>query len=238
MKITFLFFLSFLSVYSLLAQKTINDPNAEKRPVGSFHGINVATGIKVMLTEGSTEAVAVSASAVEYRDKIVTKVEDGILKIYYENKLGAINTRKEKKELKAYVSYKSLDELAANTGAIVEVDGVLKSPSLKMKVNTGGIVNGEVEVDNLDVSQNTGAVVSLSGEAGKLSYDADLGALFKGSDLKTNNCNVSVSTGAGIYITVQKELYAKANTGGFVKYSGAAGNKEIKTNTGGSVTKM
>lgn len=236
-KILFLFFL-ITSVCSLSAQKIVNDPNAEKRSVGSFHGLNVATGIKIMLTEGGTEEVAVSASEIEYRNKIVTRVENGILKIYYESKLGAINTRKEKKELKAYVSYKALDELAASTGAVVEVEGVLKSPSLKMKAHTGGIVKGEIKVDDLEVDQNTGAIVSLSGEAGKLSVDGDLGALFKGGDLKTNNCSVSVSTGAGVYITVQKELYAKAATGGFVRYSGGADVREIKTNTGGSVTKM
>ena len=36
-----------------------------------------ATGIKLMLSEGNTEEVAVSADKPEYRDKIVTKVENG-----------------------------------------------------------------------------------------------------------------------------------------------------------------
>lgn len=238
MKKIFLCFLFIASVHRLTAQKTINDPNAEKRSVSSFHGINVATGIKLILTEGSTEEVAVSAGEIQYRDKILTKVENGILKIYYENKLGAVNTGKEKKQLKAYVSYKALDELTVNTGAQVELEGVLKSTSLKMKANAGGTIKGEVEVQTLDVSQNTGAVVSLSGEAGKLSFDGDLGAVFKGSELKTTACSVSVSTGAGAYVTVGKELYAKANTGGFIKYSGGADVREIKTGTGGSVTKM
>ena len=94
-KIIFLF-LFIGSVSNLLAQKVIDDHNVEKRTVGTFHGISVATGIKLILTEGTTEEVAVSANKTEYRDKIVTEVENGILKIYYENKLGAINTKKEK----------------------------------------------------------------------------------------------------------------------------------------------
>src|SRR5258707_1347692 len=94
---------------AFLAQNTINDANAEKRSIGSFHGINVGTGIKLILTEGNTEEVAVSASKPEYRDKIVTRVENGILKLYYENKIKAINKKEERKELKAYVSYKTLD---------------------------------------------------------------------------------------------------------------------------------
>src|SRR6185503_14450751 len=81
---------------ALLSQKTISDPNAEKRNVSGFHGINVGTGIKLILTEGKTEDVVVSADKIEHRDKIVTEVKGGILKIYYENKLGAANTRKER----------------------------------------------------------------------------------------------------------------------------------------------
>jgi hypothetical protein len=52
------------------------------------------------------------------------------------------------------------------------------------------------------------------------------------------SCNAKASTGAGISITAQKELSVKANTGGFVKYKGEASVKEIRTNTGGSVTKI
>ena len=230
--------LFFSSATMIRAQKTINDANAEKRAVGSFHGVDVATGIKLILTEGNTEEVAVSAATTVFRDRIITKVEGGILKIFYENKLRSINTKKEKKELKAYVSYKTLDVLNANTGAAVEIEGVLKSTILKMDVHTGAEISGKVDIGDLDVDQGTGSTVVLFGEAGKLSVDGDTGSMFKGIDLKTSNCSVTASTGAGIYITVQKELSVKANTGGFVKYKGDAGIREIKTNSGGSVTKI
>jgi hypothetical protein len=234
--------LSFLLVAATgsvaLAQKTINDANAEKREVGSFHGIEVSTGIDLILTEGASEEVAVSALTTEYRDRIVTKVEGGVLKIYYENKLKSINTRKEKKELKAYVSYKSLDVLNANTGASVDINGVLRSASLKMNVNTGAEIKGVINIDDLKVDQSTGSVVTLTGDAAKLDVGGDTGSKFKGEELKTNSCNANVSTGAGISITAEKELYIKANTGGHVRYKGSASIREIKTNTGGSVSKI
>ena len=221
----------------LFAQKTINDVNAEKRNVGSFHGVEVATGIKLVLTQGNAEEVAVSASTTEYRDNIVTKVENGVLKIHYNYEL-KINRNKEKKELKAYVSYKNLDFLEANTGAEVEIEGILKSPSLKMKANTGGVINGDINITELDVNQHTGSVITISGKADKLEVEGGTGSMFRGTDLKTSDCNATASTGAGIYITVQKELNVKANTGGYIKYKGDAGIREIKTNTGGSVSKI
>lgn len=239
MKKLFLCFLvTAITSSAVLAQKTINDPNAEKRTVSSFHGINVGTGIELLLTEGGTEEVAVSAATTEFRDKIVTKVENGILKIHYENKMGSINRKKENKYLKAYVSYKMLDMLDANTGAEVEINGVLKSVSFNLRANTGALVNGEVDIDALRVSQNTGSKITLSGKADKLEIDGDTGSKFKGEDMSTTNCSVTVSTGAIVSVKAEKELQVKANTGGSVKYKGNAIIREIKTNTGGSVTKI
>lgn len=220
------------------AQKTINDPNAQKRTVSEFHGIEVGTGIELTLTEGSSEEIAVSAATTEFRDRIVTKVENGILKIYYDNKLGAVNKIKQTKHLKAYVSYKTLDMLDAYTGAEVEINGVLKAAFLDMKANTGALVSGEVDINTLKVSQNTGSKITLSGKAEKLDIHGDTGSKFKGENLSTSTCNVAVSTGAIVSVKVEKELQVKANTGGSVKYKGNAIIREIKTNTGGSVSKI
>jgi len=239
MKKIFLFLLLLAGlVTTSLAQKTINDANAEKRTVGSFHGIDVATGIELTLTKGTTEEVAVSASEIEFRDKIVTEVVNGILKIHYETKTGAINKRNESKRLKAYVSYKSLDLLHVTTGAEVNIEGVLEATTLELKANTGGLVKGEINIGTLNVDQNTGSKITLTGKVDKLEAQGDTGSKFMGENLNTNTCVVEMSTGAGIYISVEKELNVKANTGGYIKYKGNAGIREIKTNTGGTVSKI
>jgi len=225
-------------VTASFAQKTINDANAEKRTVGSFHGIDVATGIELTLTKGATEEVAVSASEVEFRNKIVTEVVNGILKIHYETKTGAINRKNESKNLKAYVSYKSIDALTVTTGAEVNIEGVLESSTLDLKANTGGLVKGEINIGTLKVNQNTGSKITLSGKVNTLEAEGDTGSKFMGENLNTNTCSAEMSTGAGIYISVEKELNVKANTGGYIKYKGNAGIREIKTNTGGNVSKI
>jgi len=235
-------FLSLLLLAGLVttsfAQKTINDANAEKRTVGGFHGIEVATGIELTLTKGTTEEVAVSASEKEFRDKIVTEVVNGILKIHYETRTGAINRRNENKNLKAYVSYKSLDLLHVTTGAEVNIEGTLEAQKLDLKANTGGLVKGEINIGSLKVDQNTGSKITLSGKVDNLEAEGNTGSKFMGEDLSTNTCSVEMSTGAGIYISVEKELNVKANTGGYIKYKGNAGVREVKTNTGGSVSKI
>jgi len=239
MKKKFLFFWALVAfITPSFAQNTYNDPNAEKRTVSSFHGIDVSTGINLIITEGNSEEVAVSAANAEFRDKIVTKVENGILKIHYETKLGAINKKNESKNLKAYVSYKTLDRLHVNTGAEVKINGKLSANNLDLEANTGAIVNGEINIESLKVSQNTGSKISLTGKVTKLEIDGDTGSKFAGEDLSSDICYINVSTGAGVTIRVEKELNAKANTGGYIKYKGTGGIREVKTNTGGSITKI
>jgi hypothetical protein len=239
MKKTLLFLSLFVGVITTsFAQKTINDANAEKRTVGSFHGIDVATGIQLTLTKGATEEVAVSASETDFRDKIVTEVVNGILKIHYETKSGAINKKNENKRLRAYVSYKSLDLLHVTTGAEANVDGVLEATTFELKANTGGLVKAEINIGTLTVDQNTGSKITLTGKVDKLEAEGDTGSKFMGENLTTNTCFVKMSTGAGIHISVDKELNVKADTGGYVKYKGNAGIREIKTNTGGTVSKI
>ena len=90
MKKIFSLIIAVLAISIVFAQKTINDPNAEKRNVSGFHAIHIGGGVDLYLSQGN-EAVAVSASEPKYRDKIVTEVKDGILKIYVENENKLIN---------------------------------------------------------------------------------------------------------------------------------------------------
>jgi Putative auto-transporter adhesin, head GIN domain len=220
------------------AQKEINDPNAQKRNVGSFHGIEVGTGITLTLTEGTTEEVAVSAATPEFRDRIVTEIENGILKIHYDSKLGSVNKRKETKSLKAYVAYKKIDLLHAGTGAEVNINGLLQATDLDMDANTGALIEGQVNIMNLKINQNTGSRINISGKAGKLDIEGNTGSKFVGEEMITTDCSVKVSTGAQVTVRAENALEVKASTGGRVKYKGAASIREIKTNTGGSVTKI
>lgn len=78
-------FLTMICAFSLLmvsTQHAINDPDAEKRNVGSFHTIHADNGIDLYLVQGVDEAVAVSAASRAYCNRIVSKVENGIQIIF------------------------------------------------------------------------------------------------------------------------------------------------------------
>lgn len=218
-----------LSLSLVYGQKTINDPNAEKREVSGFHAIEVSGGIDLYLSQGD-EAVAVSATKTEYRERIMTKVEDGVLKIWFEwnnNKKMDWGNRK----LKAYVSCDRLDYLHASGGSDIDLDGTLSIPKLDLHISGGSDFTGKVAIDGLSISASGGSDISISGKAQKLSIDASGGSDVKGYELVTDICNVKASGGSDVYITVNKELSANASGGSDVYYKGTGLIRDIRTSS-------
>lgn len=230
-KLFFLFcLLSFAAV--IHAQKVINDPNAEPRKVGSFTGLDVSGGIDLYLSSGD-EAVAVSASKAEYRDRIKTEVENGVLKIWFDSKWGiSINGSK---NLKAYVSYKTLKSLEASGGSDVAVDGSINTGDLTLRISGGSDFKGAVNVSKLTVRQSGGSDVRISGKAANAVVDASGGSDFKGYDLVTDVCDLEASGACDIEITANRELSARASGASDIHYKGNPSVKEAKASGASSV---
>jgi hypothetical protein len=215
--------------------KVINDPNAQKRTVGDFHGIQIGGGIDLYLNQGGEEAVAVSATDREYRDRIVTEVTNGVLHIYMEDR--GFHWNWGGRKLRAYVSCKMLDELRASGGSDIFVDGSIKSETLEVHLSGGGDLHGKFEVTNMTVGMSGGADSYVSGTAGHLSVHVSGGGDFHGYDLATDNCNASASGGGDIYVTVNKSLDASASGGGDIHYKGSGTVQESHTSGGGSISR-
>jgi hypothetical protein len=235
MKKLFLSLLTIISLHSFAQDITVNDANAEKRTLNaSFSAIHVSDGIELLLTQGNEESIAVSASDPKFMERFKTEVVDGTLKIYYDNKTMVWNNN-EKRKLRAYVSFKTLEVLKASSGSDVKAKSVLSLEKLQLSVNSGAQFNGDLNIGNMDVSQSSGSLVNATGKAEKIKIDISSGAIFKGYELAVDYGDVKATSGGEIRITVNKELSAKANSGGGIKYKGEGVLKDINVNSGGSV---
>lgn len=222
------------SFSAAMAQKTINDPNAEKRTVSSYHGVSVGGGIDLYLSPGS-ESVAVSASETKYRDLIKTEVKDGILTIWYDYK----NSDKSRgdRRLKAYVSFKTLDRLTGSGGSDIDVEGTIKTNTLKLDMSGGSDFEGKIEANDLSVEASGGSDVDMSGTVKTLTLHASGGSDFKGYALTTDICNLEASGGSDVEITVNKELNAEASGSSDISYKGNAVVRGMKKSGSSSINK-
>jgi hypothetical protein len=210
----------FLWTGFLSAQNTvINDPNAVVRTVRGFHAVSVSNGINLYLSQGETEAVAVSAQDTAYRDRIRTEVVDGVLRISFDH--DGWRSWGGSKKLRAYVSFKTLERLSASGASDVYVDGVLSGDKLDLDLSGASDFKGAVKLNELQISQSGASDILITGSVASLTTIHASGASdVKGYDLTTESCSVSVSGASAVKITVNKELDAHASGASSVSYKG------------------
>lgn len=219
------------------AQKTIRDANAVARTAKGFHAIEMSDGIDLYLSQGNEEAVAVSASSTEHRDKIRVEVVNGVLKIYYDKENGGWNVNWGNRKMKAYVSVKTIDRLRASGGADVAIENGLDVPSLVMVITGGSDFKGKIVTKQLELNATGGSDAYISGRADNVKISATGGSDVHAYELITDNCSVSSTGGSDVKITANKQIDASASGGSDIYYKGSASVTSAKSG-GGSVKRV
>lgn len=233
-RIVYFFLLASLGYLKLSAQQ-VNDPNAVVRDAKDFHGINLSSAFDVYLTQGNTEAVAVSATEEKHRDRIKVEVKAGILHISYDGK--GLSWSSGNKKLKAYISFKDIDQLRISGACDVAIAGTLKADKLDIRQSGASDLKGKLDVNKLTINLSGASDIRVSGRADQLAVDASGASSFKGYDLVTETCNASASGASDIKVTVNKELSAQASGASDVKYRGGAVIRDMRSSGSSSVTK-
>jgi len=223
------------NVFAQEEKVLVNDPNAQQRNVIGFNEISVAGGIDLYLSPDDKETVVVSASDEKYRDRIITKVVNGRLQIYFDDKKGfrwPTNMR-----LKAYVSFRSLKLLIASGASDVFVNGVIKSDQLRIELSGASDFKGAIDVNELVMDQSGSSDSRISGRADRLKIEVSGASDMKAYDLEVNYCDAHASGASDIQITVNKELSAKASGASDIEYRGTGLVKDVKTSGSSSISK-
>jgi hypothetical protein len=222
----------------LFAQKTINDPNAEPRNLSGFHAIKISNAFDVYISQGNEDAVAISASKAEYREKIITKVENGVLIIRFDDdKKFWKGWNGDKTKLKAYISVKKLDKLDVSGACDVYFEDGISAEELYVNLSGASDLKGKIEAKKLRFVISGASDATISGNAADLSIDASGASDFKGFEMVTNYCTAEASGASSVNITVNKELNAKASGASSVRFKGEGLIRDIKTSGSSDVTR-
>jgi len=216
--------------------KLVSDPNVEVRTVGSFSAIKVSDDIDLQLSQSDKEALAVSATNVEFRNRIKTTIENGVLRIWFDNEKKWWKNSGNKK-LKAYVSFKTLERISASGASDVMVTGMIKGDNLDIHLNGASDFRGGVQVNSLKVDLSGASDAFISGSASSMKVDVSGASEMRGYDLTTDNCEAHASGTSEINITVNKELSAHASGASDIRYKGNGVIIEFKTSGSSSVKK-
>lgn len=220
---------------AMMAQKqVINDENAVPREVAPFHAIRVTNAIDLFLSQSDEEALAVSAIKPEFRDRIKTVVEDGVLKISYDDDG---KWWKGNKKLKVYISFKNIDKLTATGASDVSVTGTFKATNLVISMGGASDFKGAIEAELLDINLSGASDATIRGMVNVLKVDANGASDFRGYDLVVDKCDATASGASDIRVTVNKELNVRASGASGVHYKGDAVIRDLKSSGASSVRK-
>src|SRR6186997_2727689 len=158
---------------TVLFAQTINDPNAEPRNLSGFHAIKISNAFTVYISQGNEDAVAISASKAEYKAKIITKVENGVLIIRFdEDKKFWKGWNGDKQKLTAYISIKKIDRLDVSGACDVYFEEGLSAEGLSVDLSGASDIKGKIEAKTLKVDISGASGATISGNAATLDIEA------------------------------------------------------------------
>lgn len=161
------------------AQNVVHDANAQVRNVGSFNKIKVSSAISLYLSQGNTQAVAVSSEAPDVTAKIITEVSNGTLKIYVEN--GFWNKWNwGNKHLRAYVTFTQLELLDASGASSVQLTDPINIGDFKLVLTGASSMKGDIKGGDLNFDLNGASTGKINIKATSLKLSASGASTFKG----------------------------------------------------------
>ncbi len=191
----------------------------EDRPVSNLSGVQVATGIDLILTQGGSEKLTIEAAGFEKED-VLSVIKNGVLQLSINRRNGGNWGRN--RHVKAYLSFRQLKSLDASSGAEVSSQGPLSFGNLSLGASSGADVNLDIKTDDLNVDVSSGADATLRGSARMLSVRVSGGAELDAVKLTTETCNAQASGGADATVYATKELRLQASGGADLYYAGPA----------------
>lgn len=225
--------LGFLNSYAQNAKNVVVDADAEVRRVNGFSAIEVSGAVDLYLSQGTEDAVAVSASSDEIKQRMKTEIKGNTLHIYFDGK--GMNWKIwGNHKMKAYVTFKTLTRLEASGACNVKATDPVRQKELTIELSGASDFTGALMVEKLRIDASGASHASISGSADDATLSASGVCNLKAYDLQTNMCRAEASGASNIRVTVEKELNAQASGASAVFFKGNGLIRDI--NTSGAAT--
>lgn len=196
-----------------------------------FDGVSVFGNFEVILEQGDEEKATIHSYDIP-EDHINIFVKRGTLKIQ-------MKTSKQFKseQVKVVVTYKKLRKIRASAGAEIYADQIIAADYLYLKAASGGKVEMDLQVEDLEAHVGEGGKLELEGYAKTQRIGAGTGGQFNGYHLEGERVYARAGTGGSITVTATESIDASANTGGKIEYRGNPKQKNTR-NVFGEIRKI
>ncbi len=198
--------------------------------VENFNKLEVSHGMNVYISQGPETKVVLIA------DKNLHKHID----IWVDDEELNVTTTKmlrNAKTLKVQITVPDLEQIRTNSGSNIFADSTLKLSNLKLKATAGSNIRLTIEASSAEIAANAGSNIFLGGHANSVAVKTSSGANIKAAELTTESAEIRASSGANIWMKVDKTLKARVSSGANFFYTGEPSGTEIEKSSGGNVIK-
>lgn len=215
----------------------------QERDVPSFTGLNVSSGIDVIVTQGSKQSVVIQAEE-NLQELIITEVTGSTLSVYVKKGTNIWDS----KGMDAYVTVTELQSVNVSGGGDVESQSLIKADNISLNISGGGDLSFDINAASTSCKVSGGGDADITGTIGECNLQISGGGDLKlkagireldatvsgGGDAairsgeRSGNITISVSGGGDLSLNVNTDRFT-ANVGGGGDATITAG-----TNTGDS----
>lgn len=198
----------------------------QERKISDFHAIDVTGGIDIILTQGNEVSLTVEADE-NLHPIIITRVDDGVLKIFPEKSI------RDAEELTIHLTFKDIDAISATGGCDISSNGHLKLSKLSTKLTGGSDLDLDLTVNELVCTHTGGCDASFNGVGQRGVFTVTGGSDVEALNLKLEDCTIVATGGSDVKVNVTSTLTINASGSSDITYTGSP-KKVTKTATGGS----
>jgi len=210
-----------------------------KFEISDFDGISVSSGIKIYLTQSNDEKILLKGNEEALKKIVVRKTSNGLLELKFESKSSSLNWNWGKNyEVKAYISFKTLNQLIASGGSDIISQSDFKLNNLSIISSGGSDINLNLSANYLKVVTSGGSDIYLKGKANQLNLTASGGSNVKAFGLIVDDINVVTSGGSDAELCAEKSIKAVASGASDIKYKGNTSKSSQSSSGASSIKKV
>jgi len=202
----------------------------ESRLLSDFNGISIGEAIHLTLIPGDKNEAVLTVENIDLAD-VQTEVRGSNLKIGLEGG--------RHRNVKVFVSltYKSIEEISVSSAADVITQGPIKSDAFDISVSSAGSAKLEIDAKEIEVAVSSAGDLSLTGKCISQRIEVSSAGEYNGYELACETSYVRVSSAASAKVVASKQIDAKANSAGSIRYKGNPQKVYVSANSGGHVKK-
>ncbi|MGB0522095.1 MAG: head GIN domain-containing protein, partial [Flammeovirgaceae bacterium] len=192
--------------------------HSETRNVGNFTEIKIGGAYDVYIKKGSSVAVRLEGPDKDV-SKVVTEVENGVLKVHKQKKSGWGNWSSSR-SVKVYITFTTLEGLYSSGSSDILVESEIQADQFRVKCSGSGDMEVPMRVNALDASVSGSGDMQLKGSSGALNFRVSGSGDIDASNLKAKQADLKISGSGSMRVHVTDQLNARISGSGRVRYKG------------------